>query len=148
MFGKTGKARCNYYAGDDENYFTLTYEYNYDENGIIQHCRCVNKSFYGEERETVTDYEYKYDDSGNYVSTLSRGGKNIGKVDSQGNLVVLEEYDENGNLVTTTYNTFDARGNVILREFVGASDSRYDAKYSYVNTYSDGVILSTENPEP
>lgn len=126
----------------DTGMAVTTAEYEYDDAGRSICSTGTNASYRDGEifYQNTTFGTYEYDSHGNYIMHYDDGRVRRVEVDDVGNEIYLEITDAAGNVVSIENNVYDSRGNVVMTE-TGDGERSY-----YTNTYSDGVVLTYDNP--
>lgn len=134
---------CIYlFIGTDDSYTEWIYSFGYEGDRIISSNTTRNFYINGElENQDISIGSYEYDEEGNCTIIYDYGEIDYLKYDEQGNLIYRQITSADGKSTTTKY-MYDCRGNVVMTE-----DSEAGVNYR-INTYSDGVVLSADNPNP
>ena len=154
-----------------DNGRNVSYEEYYDINGGILYSTSVSDGFYVENGRWEYDergnclygeytqmwlnvstgewgpvnitMSYEYESNGNRTLIYGgdfEGGQYYQELDDKGN-IIRSEGESNGQLNTIIY-SYDCRGNLVhSKESLGGYETYF------VNTYSDGVVLSYEHPD-
>ena len=142
-FNEKGDSIIETYTGESTKSI-WSWDYQYDDYGRILFV-CGSYKFYVNDelsdQNEWTDYRsYENDENGNLITTYSDGSIEVDYVDSNGNVIVSESVSADGEIRRIEY-SYDSRGNLVR-----SVDGNGEIIHSYTNTYSDGVVLSYDNP--